>query len=79
VGKYDPLRDYLAEQGGNEVQMTFAEVERLVGTLPDSARTHRAWWANDSKVEALAWRTAGWRVHAVNQAAEFVVFARRAR
>jgi len=78
VGKYDPLRDYLAAQSGSEMRMTFSEIERLVGTLPDSARVHRAWWTNDSKVEALAWRTAGWHVHSVNQAAEFVVFARGA-
>src|SRR5262245_20939933 len=42
VAKYDPLRDYLAGQRGDEVQMTFSEVERLVGDLPDSARIHRA-------------------------------------
>jgi hypothetical protein len=78
MGKYDPLRDYLADRPGDEVRMTFAEVERLVGPLPDSARVHRAWWANDSKVEALAWRAAGWRVNSVNQLAEHVVFARDA-
>jgi hypothetical protein len=78
VGKYDPLHDYLAEQSGSEVRMTFSEVERLVGVLPKSARVHRAWWANDSKVEALAWRTAGWQVRTVDQAAQVVVFARGA-
>jgi hypothetical protein len=30
--------------------MTFAEVEELVGRLPDSARLHRAWWSNNSHV-----------------------------
>jgi hypothetical protein len=59
--------------------MTFAEVEALVGPLPSSARTHRAWWANDSKVQALAWRAAGWQVSSVNQLADHVVFARSAR
>jgi hypothetical protein len=76
VGKYDPLRDYLAGKTGSEVRMTFAEVEELVGPLPDSARVHRAWWANDSKVEALAWRAAGLRVASVNQSSGLVVFAR---
>jgi hypothetical protein len=78
VGKYDALRDYLASKAGDEVRMTFSEVEELVGRLPNSARMHRAWWANDSKVEALAWRAAGWRVDSVNQLAELVVFARGA-
>jgi hypothetical protein len=76
VGKYDPLRDYLAGKVGAEVRMTFSEVAKLVGELPASARIHRAWWANDSKVEALAWRAAGWHVESVNQTSELVVFAR---
>jgi hypothetical protein len=78
VGKYDPLRDYLAGHSRGEVRMTFTELERLVGALPASARVHRAWWANDSKVEAFAWRSAGWHVRSVDQIAEVVVFARGA-
>jgi hypothetical protein len=75
-GKYGPLRGHLASSTGDRIQMTFTEVEDLVGRLPDSARRHRAWWANGSHVEAQAWREAGWRVDSVNQAAEEVVFAR---
>ncbi len=78
MGKYDPLRDYLAGRSGDEARMTFTEVEQLVGPLPDSARNHRAWWANDNKVEALAWRAAGWHVASVNQTSGQVVFARGA-
>jgi len=76
MGKYDPLRDYLAGRLADEVKMSFADIEELVGPLPASARLHRAWWANDSKSEALAWRAAGWRVQSVDQAAERVIFAR---
>jgi len=56
--------------------MTFAEVEDLVGPLPAAARSHRAWWANGSLVEAQAWRDVGWHVESVDQAAELVTFAR---
>jgi hypothetical protein len=76
VAKYDPLRDYLDGRADDEVQMTFADIERLVGALPESARTHRAWWANDSKVEAHAWRAAGFRVRSVDLAKERVLFSR---
>jgi hypothetical protein len=76
VGKYDPLRDYLAGRLTDEVKMSFADIEKLVGPLPVSAHTYRAWWANDSKSEALAWRAAGWRAQSVDQAAGRVVFAR---
>jgi hypothetical protein len=77
-GKYAPLRDYLARSTGARVRMSFAEVENLVGRLPESARLHRAWWANGSNVEAQAWRDAGWHVDSVNQVAGEVVFARGA-
>jgi hypothetical protein len=53
--RYLPLRDYLAGRRDNEIRMSFAEVEELVGRLPDSARLHRAWWSNSSHV-ARAWR-----------------------
>jgi hypothetical protein len=32
--------------------MRFAEIENLVGGLPDSARLHRTWWSNGSNIEA---------------------------
>ncbi len=73
--KYDPLRDYLAGLDQTSVTMSFARVEQLVGPLPASARKHRPWWANDSKVEAQAWRAAGWHVDSVDQRNEHVVFA----
>src|SRR5258708_35975149 len=57
--------------------MTFGQLERLVGPLPDSAREHRAWWGNDDyKSQSIAWRAAGWHVASVNQSSGRVVFAR---
>jgi len=80
MGKYDPLRDYLANRAGGEEPMTFGQVERLVGPLPDSAREHRAWWGNDSyRSQSIAWQAAGWHVASVDQASGQVVFARGVR
>jgi hypothetical protein len=77
MGKYEPLRDYLAAQPGDEELMTFGQVEQLVGPLPDSAREHRAWWGNDSyRSQSIAWQAAGWHVASVDQASGQVVFAR---
>jgi hypothetical protein len=77
MNKYDPLREYLASLDQTSVTMSFARVEELVGPLPASARRHRAWWANDSKVEAQAWRAAGWHVVSIDQRNERVAFAIR--
>lgn len=63
MGKYEPLRDYLASRSGDEEAMTFGQLERLVGPLPDSAREHRAWWGNDDyKSQSQAWRAGGWHM-----------------
>src|SRR5262249_5939919 len=77
MGKYEPLRDYLAACADDQVQMTFGRAEQLVGPLPDSAREHRAWWGNDSyRSQSIAWQAAGWHVASVDQASGQVVFAR---
>lgn len=76
MDKYDALRDHLTRQMGSRVTMAFHDIEKPVGTLPASARTHRAWWVNDSRVQTRAWRVAGWRVETIGQVAELVVFLR---
>ncbi len=81
VTKYDPLRDYLAALAEDlrELTMSFGEIEELVGQLPRPACSRHAWWANtdDARVEARAWRAAGWYVLSADQTAEQVTFARR--
>jgi len=78
-GKYDPLRDHLAGCTGNRVQMTFTDLEEMVGRLPDSAYQYRAWWGNNDATSApKAWLAAGWRVDSVDQTAGEVVFTRNA-
>jgi hypothetical protein len=63
--RYDPLRAYLAARPEPVVRLSFAEIEGLInGRLPDSARRHRPWWANErsgSHVHASAWMGAGRR------------------
>jgi hypothetical protein len=77
MGKYEALRDYLAARPGDEELMTFGQVERLVGPLPESAREHRAWWGNDNyRSQSIAWQAAGWHVASVDQASGQVIFAR---
>lgn len=34
--------------------------------MPESARKHRAWWANGGHIQADAWLEAGWEVGSVN-------------
>lgn len=78
MGKYDPLGRHLVEaarSGEHVVTMTFGEVDRLVGGLPPSC-SRRQWWANNSQVQALVWRKAGWHVDKVDLDTRWVRFVR---
>lgn len=77
-GKYEPLASHLSALPSEQtvIELTFAEVDRIVGGLPASARTLRPWWANSSQGQALAWRSAGWHVDKVDFANRRVRFAR---
>jgi hypothetical protein len=78
--RYDPLRKYLDGRSEAVVQLSFTEIESIIGgLLPASARRHRPWWANErsgSHVHASAWMQAGRRTANVNLSAGSVDFAR---
>lgn len=80
TGKYQPLYEHLVSLSANEWRTTFAEVESILGnSLPDAARTHRPWWANDrspSRSQAKAWLEAGWETRNVSMSCETVEFHR---
>ncbi|WP_253188352.1 helix-turn-helix transcriptional regulator [Leptolyngbya sp. 'hensonii'] len=60
-----------------EVVLTFAEIESLLGgTLPDSARRNRGWWSNRNQgaLQAMAWMTAGYLVEDIDFEQEQVTF-----
>ncbi|OIQ84596.1 hypothetical protein GALL_335810 [mine drainage metagenome] len=76
--KYDPLRNHLqvvADRGDVTCDLDFDQIAALVDGLPPSAYGRRQWWANDSKVEAQAWRSAGWHVESVSLDRHRVRFA----
>src|SRR6266702_4421368 len=80
-GKYAPLFRHLMKVPGKEWRATFGEIEKVLGFgLPDSARIHRPWWANQGErgghSHALAWEMAGWKTSQVDMAGETVVFVR---
>jgi hypothetical protein len=61
--QYARLTPYLAKSGKAIVELSFAEIERILGkALPPSARSHPAWWANSGHYQAGFWTSAGYRV-----------------
>jgi hypothetical protein len=78
--KYDPLIAHLAAQVGDQVGMSFLDVETLLGEpLPPAAYEHAAWWANsvDDPTHSWArrWVAGGWLAR-VDLGARRVVFRR---
>ena len=79
MSKYSSLHRYLEREAGPSVEMTFDEIDDVVGGLPASARRYQAWWSNEPEgthVQARAWMDAGWRVANVNLTAKRVRFTR---
>lgn len=81
-GKYAKLFQFLQLQAGGEIEITFAELECILGfSLPDSAYLYRPWWANQQKSghsQAMAWGLAGWKTAQVDLDAESLRFVRLA-
>ena len=65
MAKYDRLGDYLNLRASAEVELSFADIEGVIGSrLPDSAQRPQ-WWANEADpqsrhVQSRAWRAAGY-------------------
>jgi hypothetical protein len=75
MAKYGPLQEHLTRLAA-PVRMSFSEIDRLVGGLPQSARTYREWWANHANnPQAKAWLGAGRHVESIDVGRETVEFA----
>lgn len=66
MAKYDPLRRYLTRQKTVRVELSFADVERLIGAYLPKAAAQASWWSGEGQdpapaVQVQAWRAAGYR------------------
>ncbi len=66
MAKYDPLKRYLSRQKAPRVDLTFTEVERIIGAMLPKSAARPQWWANEadtetSHVQVAAWRDAGFK------------------
>ena len=79
MSKYEPLGEYLKNQGKELVPMTFTEIERVTGVkLPPSATKHRPWWSNNASNSVLTkvWLDAGYESEQVDMERRKLVFRR---
>lgn len=81
MAKYDPLETYLRRRAGAELELSFADIERIVGSMLPNSASRPQWWANEtdaasSHVQCRAWRNAGYDAFLLP--GERVLFSRRA-
>ena len=79
MGKYDRLGEFLKSQRTREVPMSFADIERVIGSkLPPNSPQYPAWWSNNptNNVMTKVWLAAGFRTEQVDTKARKVVFRR---
>jgi len=78
MSKYDRLGSYLREKDLEQIPMTFADIERVVGTRLPNSQKHQAWWSNSTSnnVMTQVWLDAGYRTEQVDTAARKLVFRR---
>jgi hypothetical protein len=79
MGKYDALGTFLrrwaVRNDGHEVELTFAQIEGLIGAPLPKAAAHMAWWCDQSGVQSRAWHEAGFKARLI-ESEEFVKFRR---
>lgn len=76
MGKYSPLREFLAKQGKELVPMSFEEIERVLGESLPASKQYPAWWSNNpgNNVMTKEWIAAGYQTESVDIAGEKLVF-----
>lgn len=80
-GKYRALWEWLIARRDNEVTLSFAEVERIIGfPLPASSRRHvQHWHGYGGSAVARAIADAGWRAKGTDLNGERVTLYRLGR
>jgi hypothetical protein len=76
MGKYEPLGEYLRKQRAIRLPMTFAEIERIVGTKLPKSQRYPAWWSNNTSnnVMTQVWLDAGYETEQVDVTGRKLVF-----
>lgn len=65
MARYDPLFAYLRRQRFAEFELSFAEIERIIGAMLPRSADQPQWWANvtdraTTHVQRKAWGDAGY-------------------
>ena len=65
MSKYDPLSGHLRRQRQEDLELSFPEIERILGAMLPKSADRPQWWANTTDpdtihVQCKAWCDAGY-------------------
>ena len=63
MAKYDPLSRYLSRQKTDAFELSFSEMERLIGALLPKAAAKAEWWSGLPAADPRAVHLTAWRSH----------------
>ena len=77
MSKYDPLKQFLLSSCKDSINMSFSEIESILGfSLPISASKYDVWWKGNDHTQANSWLYAGYRVGRISRHESMVCFYR---
>jgi hypothetical protein len=78
MSKYAALGEYLRRQTVGRVQLTFADIERIIGGKLPASQRYPAWWSNNPSNNTMTqvWLDAGFETEQVDIAARKLVFCK---
>lgn len=77
MSRYEKLSTFLSSRDISTLNMTFRELEELLGfSLPSSAYNYQQWWANNPSPgrQSHSWLSVGWKTENLDLAGQSVSF-----
>jgi hypothetical protein len=75
--KYAPLAWHLTEQTTDRIELTFSEIEEIIGAALPRMAGNRDWWKhNGNRIHPHAWVEVGWDVDRISLSRSAITFVR---
>jgi hypothetical protein len=60
MSKYTPLFDYLRRKSASELELSFTDIERMLGAMLPNSASRPQWWANEKNADTRHVQTSAW-------------------
>ncbi len=79
MSKYDQFTEFLTQSDRDKIQMTFEEIETVLGFSLPKSKSYPAWWSNNPANNTMtnAWIAAGYKTRDVNIKSGMLTFVRQ--